>query len=446
MPDPKATEADATAAGLATPQDTDLIAGGDDAIRRNARFVVDAMNTAEVARRDAAAAAVSGLQTTDTGPAYSVIDRDGRRTWIEVDTDGGPTDHSAALFGADPAVIASLGPSLGLGQTDTTQTDSAFVLVDQDGRLLELEFDRTGRVAPWVLAAWSSRMGGSSSTTVPAYPSADWIHWGDSLTESTQGGGWVAMLAAKTGRNHVNRGVGGQRTDEIAARQGGVPALLTVAGGTIPESGSVTVTASANLAARTTVPGTLAGVSGSVKNITNADSTTTIIFERTAPGTAVPVPARTPFYPDDGVAYAGRTVTLWAHVNSVAAGHSVPFIVTRYRAMVDYLTPRTKRVMVLEGIPGTGGTTGSAERARLDGVNNALAAAFPGYYLPVIAYLQSAAAFTAAGITRTADDDADIAAGIIPRSFRSDFLHLNAAGNTALAAHIHTTAQERGWL
>lgn len=58
------------------------------------------------------------------------------------------------------------------------------------------------------------------------------VAWGDSLT---QGGGFPALLAAALGgRNVVGRGLGGQGSYGIAARQGGRPLTVSVTGNQIP--------------------------------------------------------------------------------------------------------------------------------------------------------------------------------------------------------------------
>ena len=66
--------------------------------------------------------------------------------------------------------------------------------------------------------------------------------WGDS---STSGVGafadlsYPAQLQSLTGRSTFNGGVSGQTSDQIAARQGGAPALLTFPSNTLPAAGPV---------------------------------------------------------------------------------------------------------------------------------------------------------------------------------------------------------------
>lgn len=279
----------------------------------------------------------------------------------------------------------------------------------------------------------------------PTYPSADWAHWGDSLTYTDYSGvpgGWVNQLAALTGRNHFNGGWSGQTTEQIAARQGGIPSMVTVVGNTIPASGSVSVTAAnpkpVRQAGSRFVMGSLAGVPGKFQEAT----TDAVTFTRTTAGVATSCPPGTLFLPDDAPLYADRTVTIWTARNDVYT-LSPAAVVERIRAMIQYLTPRVKRILVLEVPPSE---TSTATHSLLLAINNAIKAAFPEYWVPIATYLRTPEAATAAGIGFTADDQADIAAGITPRSFRVDTMHFNATACTAIASYLYAEAQRRIWL
>lgn len=285
--------------------------------------------------------------------------------------------------------------------------------------------------------------GGDASAT--PYPSFDWAHWGDSLTGTDYSGipgAWVTQLATLTGRNHFNGGWSGQTTDQVAARQGGLPAMVKLPGDLIPATGPVTVVtvspSPVRQAASKYTLGTLCGVHGKVQEKVSG----IITFTRTLDGAAVACPPGSLFVPDDASAYADRIATLGAGRNDVYLT-APEIIVSHFRAMIDYLASRVKRVMVLEIPPSE---TSPASHGLLVAINSALKAAFPEHWVPYASWLRTEAAATAAGITFTADDQADIAAGITPRSFRVDTVHFNATGCTAIAKFVYAEAQRRIWL
>lgn len=331
-----------------------------------------------------------------------------------------------------------------------TRIDSAESKIDTavfngDARLLErVEAEKPVAFAVVDRHGWV-HFDSDDVKSAPPYASADWAHWGDSLTYTDYSGipgAWVAQLAALTGKNHFNGGWSSQTTDQIAARQGGLPSMVTVSGNVIPASGSVSVTLAKPKPVRQAgsrfVMGSLAGVPGKMQEAT----TDAVTFTRTTPGDATACPPGTLFMPDDSTVYADRTVTIWTGRNDV---YTTPpdVVVSHIQAMVDYLTPRVKRVLILEVPPSE---TSTATHALLLAINNAIKAAFPSQYVPIATYLRTQAAADAAGITFTTDDQADIAAGITPRSFRVDNMHFNATGCTAIAAYLYTEAQRRIWL
>ena len=144
--------------------------------------------------------------------------------------------------------------------------------------------------------------------------------WGDSLTAGAGSSGTAAgqgaypkqladrFAAAGLSITVNNRGVGGQTSSQIVARQGGAPALLTVSGNQIAASGSTTVTSYSVSPSNSQGPSggiaaTLAGVPGTL--VTTFDPTTfavtSMVFNRTTPGSVVACPPNTPLIPDLGV-------------------------------------------------------------------------------------------------------------------------------------------------
>ena len=389
---------------------------------------------------------IEDLSTEVSGLAFAIVDEDRRRTWIEADNAGRPSKWAYQLIGegltADnaPALVADAADaaalSVGLGEFDSEVNEPIFVVCDEDDRQTELAVGKDGRLLQRVIDSIASRIG--AATVVPPFPVKAWACWGDSLTA----GGWPTTLAALSGWPVMNGGWGGQTASQIAAREGGVPAQLTVSGDIIPASGAVAITAVVNnpLSDGGSRQGTLVGVLGTL-----AMAGGVLTFTRVVNGEAVACPAKSYFTASDGTAYADRHVTIWIGRNSFKSA-SPAYHVATVRAMIDYLTPRVKRVIVMSIPPWAGEEIGDPIRPKLDNCNAALAAAFPEYWLDIAAWLRTPEAATAAGITFTADDVTDINNGLTPRSLRMDAGHLNTIGNNAIAYRVYQESQTRGWV
>lgn len=369
-----------------------------------------------------------GVENTDVADlSFAVVDADGRRTWLEADLAGKPSGHAVSE-------IASA-----IGVEDTGAEGLSFAVVDADGRRTWLEADLAGNPTQRVIDLLGGSGQGSS-----ALPVEDWAHWGDSLTDDRVLGtdGWVSKLAALTGMDHYNGGWYGQTAVEIASRQGGLPAVVTLPSNTIPASGAVTLAAIRNspveVHASLGVYGTLAGVHGFMQEPT-ADVTT---FTRSEPGDPVVCPPGSRFIADQGILKRDRTATIWVGRNDVYWTEP-QMVVASIKSMVDYLSPNVKRALVMEIVPSE---TSPSTHPQLLAINNAVKAAFPAEWFPIATWLRTEEAAAAAGITFTTGDQTDITAGITPRSFRMDAVHLNAVGCTAVAYAVRQEAQKRGWL
>lgn len=188
---------------------------------------------------------------------------------------------------------------------------------------------------------------GALGNPLADFPIADWAMWGDSLVAPGSSGDWVSKFAASIGVNAYNGGVGGEGVRQISARQGAVPALMTIVGGIIPASGPVAVTTNAYFPAsngRSTL-GTLSGIPGMYARAADGFSAT---FTRTTPGAATPSPANSKFTPLFGATMRDRNIIFLAGRNSFLYGADPFETIQCMRQMIDYLTPRVKRVMIFE--------------------------------------------------------------------------------------------------
>ena len=353
------------------------------------------------------------------GILFGVVGSDDKQTAMMLGLDGDLTPYSASR----------VGKSIGVQDVSLDSGEQYVVVNEKDQVIFSEAFN--------------------PSTAVSPFPSLDWAHWGDSMTDNAVTGvdAWVNKLSALTGRNHFNGGWYQQTAAQISARQGGQPALVTVAGNVTASSGNTVVTSIINkpvLASGTrTVPGTLAGIPGVIRELTAGNVTFTPDFSG-----VYPIPAKSVFTPTNGLNYRNRTVTIWSGRNDVTYSTPITSVLASIRAAIDYLSPNVKRVIVMEVVPAKFDTP--EMKTYLAALNTAIKAAFPEFWLDIATYLRTQAAADAAGIIFTAQDNADIAAGITPESFRlnggADSTHINAAGCTAVAARVYLEAQNRGWL
>lgn len=259
----------------------------------------------------------------------------------------------------------------------------------------------------------------------------DAVAWGDSMTASAGATSGATRYPAVAGglfdpiRTVSNLGIGGQTSTQIAARQGGVPITVTVSGNEIPTSGGVSVTdKSVNIlyesAAFTgTATGTLAGVWGTM----STDASGNWTFTRAAAGDAAACPAGTRFVPDTALALRGRTAWLWLGRNNFADPTQVKADIA---ACIAYLSH--SRYLVCSVLPSAADTSG--QLATIASLNADLTSLYGSAFVDLLTPLQDAG-------DGSPDDNADIAAGIIPRSLRSDATHLNDAGYAIVAAAMY---------
>ncbi|UVO49577.1 hypothetical protein M0208_03265 [Sphingomonas sp. SUN019] len=289
-----------------------------------------------------------------------------------------------------------------------------------------------------------------SPTPTPTTTAARLILWGDSRTEGIGAVApdvFPAVVAAQLpSLTVINAGRSGQNAAQIVARQGGAPALLTVAANTIPAAGPVmVVSASANIFfyagdpnARGDIAGTLAGVAG----ICASDGGGTTSFIRSAAGNAVPCPAGTPFIPDQAVAERSSIMFLCAGRNGIELEDPAETVTLTAQA-VAYLTG-SPRYMVAGVMPDRGVRIGLPERIPYDRLNAALQSRHASAYLD-LSTPPSDAEMLAIGYTPDVSDRADIAAGVFPSGMFQDATHLLRTGQAIWAGRVVARIKTRGW-
>ena len=268
------------------------------------------------------------------------------------------------------------------------------------------------------------------------------VAWGDSLTASAGATGGsagsatypaVAQTLFSPRRAVVRQGVGGQTSTQIAARMNAVPILVTVAGGAIPASGPVAITdKSVNVLTGSggftgSLKGWLAGVGGTM----STDGSGNWSFVRSVAGASVPVSVDTRFICAWGQYLRLYTAWLWLGRNGAQAGRSVPGDIAAAVASLGH-----NRYLVGGILPSTADS--GAGLAHLTTLNGQLAAAYGDRFVNLLAVLTAAA-------NGSADDSSDVAAGFVPRSLRSDHLHLNDAGYALVAQAFYAAHMAKGF-
>lgn len=301
-------------------------------------------------------------------------------------------------------------------------------VLDRDGRSLGVLMP-DGSLAPVVLAAVRRQLAG------PEVPVTEALCIGTSLTAIGVPNSYPDRLAA-LGVTTLNKGWAGRNSYSIASTWGAIPVPLP-APVTIPAAGSVLLGSlpwEVTLAPR---PARLAGVDGTLTVASGSYS-----FTRSRPGAETSVPAGSPLLITDELP-TDRILILEASRNNAVSQPS-HVVIGHLQALINrYARAQRPRVLVMGEPMAT--TDSAADKASRQARNAALRAAFPASYIDAFEWLLTDDAATAAGVTLTTQDQADIAAGVTPASLRSDTLHLNTAGATAVARYLYDAMTAKGW-
>lgn len=266
--------------------------------------------------------------------------------------------------------------------------------------------------------------------------------WGSSSMErmASQFASMTADLAPMA--VYYSGGKGGEQSTHIAARLGSIPMLATVADGSIPASGAVTVMVSNVKPSSSMKPftGWLNGIYG-----TMSSTGSVITFTRSVAGIAVATTGEFPFIPEIGPQHRGGVTFLWMGKND-APGYSAESIIARTDATFDWLSPSITRCLVLGHFHDSNTAPDSAEALILDAVNAAHKKRYGELFVDVQAYLMSPQVWIDTGITPTAGDLAQQALGQKPASLSADTGHLSAAMYAVLNTKVlQPLIRQLGW-
>lgn len=284
-------------------------------------------------------------------------------------------------------------------------------------------------------------------------------------TDYTKASGWgsstmqrlgvdIATMFSRYGTtyHHIAGSVGSFQISHIAAAIGIRPMLtqaFTIPAGTTPvtivptnlnESNNTAI----NVAWVGAFEGT--GVSG---NVQSSPGSSVWTFTRTTAGTAVNVPAGTPYIPSRAAEYQAGVTLLNPGKNTLTALTSewtVERVIELTEEMFDFFSGAGRQVLVLGHFNDTNTPADSAVRDAIGRFNEHMRARYGGRFLDVSAYLTGSQVWTDTGITPTAADLAQQALGNKPPSLSDDNLHLTQVADEAVTTLIESKLRSLGWL
>jgi len=377
--------------------------------------------------------------------ALSITDKDGKRSWLEIDNAGKPTDNSKSI----------LASSLNTPTINVVPTTS-FSLTDQNGLISDLELGVDGHFSNRVIALLAQRfMSPASIALISDALSKSDLHviscWGDSITEGgSPGTAWPTLLQGLVStRTTVNNfGNSGEESGTIGARQGGNIVTVVVSGGNIPATTdpvNVTISVSAGNVrnANSGLDCTIMGIPGRLV----FNNTSSVTFTRTTAGSIVAVPNGTQAICSQGIGHEGDVQIFWVGRNDIAFSDiyqsSGPIAVIA--GMVAHLSPQLKRFIVISTTTTNVETIGADWYNKVMEINNSSQALYPNNFLDIRRYLIDHG-LADAGITPTADDLAHIAGDTIPPSLSYDGIHPNSAAKILIANQVYKFMNQKGWI
>lgn len=281
--------------------------------------------------------------------------------------------------------------------------------------------------------------GGANSSPPSETPDASNVAaWGDSTTYGI--GGSIGMsypeqLQSLTGRSVFNGGVSGQTSDQIAARQGGSPARLTLPNNTLPASGGVVITEQSTFPVSahgsTSITGSMGGIHGTLSY--QAGSEARLFFTREAAGNAVTMPEQSAFLPDT-FGRESRINVFWMGQNNFYDPVQVQDDIAK---CVTFLA--SQRFIVLSILNAENEDIGTAAYNTIIQLNAELARAYPNNYIDIRKILVDS--FNPANPQDVRDYNNDTP----PASLRNDNEHLNDAGYRIVAREVAAFIAAKNW-
>lgn len=403
------------------------------------------------------------------GYAVVVMDATGHATWLAArDSDGAPPDWvidhlvrrmeaPLGVAGVISGLAAEVSARTGIARLGSAP-GLAIAVIDPQERLTWLAASAAdGGMPGWVAEHVAERVSPYLSLSDASILSTDRALVGGAvvpiLPDMTRMAGWgsstmeymgaeVAAEMAALGVAYYNGGDAGVRAEHTLAQLGSHPALITIAGGSIPASGPVDVTAS-NVRASSLLKafsGTLAGVAGTLSSTASS-----LVFTRSADGDPVVVPSGTPFIPTVGPQYRDAVTILNIGKNDIGSAGADTMIIEKTAEAFAWMSPLVKRIVVMGHAVNRDTAADSPGRTQILNVDRAFAETYKELHFSLQNYMTSPQIWIDAEITPTqADLDAQAMGNKAP-SLSLDDLHFNAAGDRAIAKALRRFVISRGW-
>lgn len=300
-------------------------------------------------------------------------------------------------------------------------------------------------LAMWlgVTVLLASCSGGTSDLSTGAAGSSgtsEVVAWGDSTTSgigASSGMSYPEQLQALTGRPVFNGGVSGQTSDQIAARQGGAPALLTFPGNSLPDAGAVVISAQSTFPVSAEGPGPIAGsvanIHGTLDFRLDNNSNPTLVFTRDAAGSPVTIPPQTAFIPDTFGREAKINV-FWMGQNNFYETAQVKSDIAQCIALLT-----GEKFIVLSILNAETEIVGSDAYNVITQLNAELAQAYPQNYIDIRKILVNRYNPASPEDVRDYNNDTP------PASLRSDNEHLNDQGYRIVAQQVAAFIAAKNW-
>jgi lysophospholipase L1-like esterase len=351
----------------------------------------------------------------------------------------------------EPAGLIAAGMALGSSQLNatatapggTTELAGSFLYTPPAGTIFNSTGAQTFSVTftPADTADYTT-VDASVTLTVAAFGVAA---WGDSLTSGFDGitdeGDYPSLLQKLIVLPVENLGVSGQTSTQIGVREGGIPAYVTVTGGSIPATG-VRVTFPTGYEP-VTLGGPAGGVTGSILGVhgTVTLATGVYTFTPTASGSAASAPGSPQFVVD--TPHAGYLPVFWEGRNNPFAESQVLSDIAAQVATVpskqDYL------VMSIINTSTSSEWIGGSSYLAIISLNNQLANTYGSHYLDIRHVLVSS--YDPAQITDVSDyqhDDVPTSLHAIAGSGKlSDSIGLT---DTSFAVNLTTGSLVAGFI
>ncbi len=281
--------------------------------------------------------------------------------------------------------------------------------------------------------------GGSSSETHSG--ASEIAVWGDSTTSGVGASdpslSYPAQLQALTTRPVFNGGVSGQTSDQIAARQGGAPALVSLPGNTLPASGTVVLEAPSTFPVSAEGPGpitgTIAGFHGQLDYQIDGANNPQLTFTRDDSGTTESIAAQTPFHPDT-FGRENQINVFWMGQNNFYNPSGVKSDIAKSVAFLSH-----QKFIVMSLLNAGSETRGTPAYDQLAQINADLAQTYPDNFLDIRKILVDSYD------PNDPQDVQDHANDVPPTSLRNDDEHLNDKGYEIVAQQVANFLAAKRW-